>query len=183
MSVINSYTEIKLFPEYETDFYVSDNNIFIDQQIEIVDLSPNLNKSYWIIGNDEFNVNQESFFYSFLDTGKIEIVLISSNENNCIDTVIKNINIYPRLEYYVPNSFTPNNDRLNDEFEIKCNGAKEIEITIFNRWGEKIFYKKSITNIAWTGDNQASGIYLYKLRIVDFKDSITNKIGELLLIK
>ena len=179
----NSYTEIKLFPEYETDFYVSDYNIFIDQQIEIVDLSPNLNKSYWIIGNDEFNVNQESFYYSFLDTGKIEIVLISSNENNCIDTVIKNINIYPRLEYYVPNSFTPNNDRLNDEFEIKCNGAKEIEITIFNRWGEKIFYKKSNTNIAWTGDNQVSGIYLYKLRIVDFNDSITNKIGELLLIK
>ena len=118
--------------------------------------------------------------YEIKTLGGREVIV---TENNCIDTVIKNINIYPRLEYYVPNSFTPNNDRLNDEFEIKCNGAKEIEITIFNRWGEKIFYKKSNTNIAWTGDNQASGIYLYKLRIVDFKDSITNKIGELLLIK
>ncbi|MES2130879.1 MAG: gliding motility-associated C-terminal domain-containing protein, partial [Bacteroidota bacterium] len=40
---------------------------------------------------------------------------------------------------FVPNSFTPNNDGLNDRFEIKAYNISEYKMIIYNRWGEAIF--------------------------------------------
>lgn len=50
--------------------------------------------------------------------------------------------IYVDLEdafFYLPNSFTPNNDGNNDRFEFKGENIVVREIRIFNRWGEEIF--------------------------------------------
>ena len=45
----------------------------------------------------------------------------------------------------IPNAFTPNNDRLNDQFYIKGYGLSEVKhFTIFNRWGHKVFEKEHI---------------------------------------
>ena len=62
--------------------------------------------------------------------------------NNCganSDTIIveeKNCN----CNIYIPNSFTPNKDNMNDRFSpsFDC-GFTEYDFIIFNRWGEKIF--------------------------------------------
>jgi gliding motility-associated-like protein len=51
---------------------------------------------------------------------------------------------------YVPNSFTPNNDGLNDEFLIFGNGITDVSIQIFNRWGELLFSTTDHTQ-GWDG--------------------------------
>jgi gliding motility-associated-like protein len=40
---------------------------------------------------------------------------------------------------FVPNSFTPNNDGVNDVWFPVFDQLDEIQISIFNRWGEKVF--------------------------------------------
>lgn len=71
---------------------------------------------------------------------------------------------------YLPNSFSPNQDGLNDQLEFfsDCEISK-LEMKIFNRWGEQVFHSQS-TNHFWDGIFQKrdaiSGSYL---AIVDYE--------------
>ena len=67
---------------------------------------------------------------------------------------------------YIPNSFTPNADLLNDEFEIIIQGGELERGYIMNRWGEEIF-TFSPTQLKWDGLDQKTrqpvqdGVYTY----------------------
>ncbi len=64
---------------------------------------------------------------------------------------------------FIPNVITPNNDNLNEVFEIK--GVDEpLQLTIVNRWGENV-YERAEYNNSWDGDNLPEGIYYYKVSI------------------
>lgn len=56
---------------------------------------------------------------------------------------IANYDLQPcKLTLYLPNSFTPNGDGLNDYFSLTTFNADqmvEFNIVIFNRWGQKLF--------------------------------------------
>jgi gliding motility-associated-like protein len=70
----------------------------------------------------------------------------------------------------VPNAFTPNGDGNNDLFEIYGNKKvwKELSISIFNRWGEKVFESNDI-QFFWDGTYkgvlQNPGVYVYQLNL------------------
>lgn len=72
------------------------------------------------------------------------------------------------LEYsiYIPNTFSPNDDGLNDRFEPKITDATIVSISIFNRWNERIFYSTNPEN-GWDGTSNGTyclpGTYLYML--------------------
>ena len=71
------------------------------------------------------------------------------------------------LAMYIPNSFTPNGDGINDVFKPVSdpNKIKKYEMTLFNEWGELIFKTDQIEQ-GWDGINQASSsnnIYIYKI--------------------
>ena len=40
---------------------------------------------------------------------------------------------------FIPTAFTPNSDNLNDCFVFDILGATNIDISIFDRWGEKVY--------------------------------------------
>jgi len=65
---------------------------------------------------------------------------------------------------FIPNSFTPNGDGLNDQLKVYGNFIRQMKISIFNQWGEKIFESQSQT-VAWDGTHkgkpQPSGVYMY----------------------
>src|SRR5262249_30446614 len=68
---------------------------------------------------------------------------------------------------YVPNIFTPNNDGVNDEFEIlnlPLSGTHQLIIT--NRWGNEVFKSADYREgTFWNADNVADGIYYYRLKV------------------
>jgi gliding motility-associated-like protein len=51
---------------------------------------------------------------------------------------------------YFPNSFTPNNDGINETFKGYGEGVLEYDLQIFNRWGERIFHTDNF-NAEWDG--------------------------------
>ena len=51
---------------------------------------------------------------------------------------------------YIPNTFSPNGDGINDTFSPKGEGISEYELIIFDRWGNLIFTSDDI-NIGWNG--------------------------------
>lgn len=65
----------------------------------------------------------------------------------------------------IPNIITPNGDRANERFQIRGLGANHWRLSVFNRWGTKVYETSHYQN-DW-GDTAAPGIYYYILRQTD----------------
>ena len=63
---------------------------------------------------------------------------------------------------FIPNVFTPNNDGMNDFFEIKSN-HKNLHLQVFNRSGNLIYESRTYSN-DWDGGDLAPGIYYYCIK-------------------
>lgn len=59
---------------------------------------------------------------------------------------------------YLPTGFTPNNDGVNDVLFIRSNFVTEVYLTIYDRWGEKLFETNDIKK-GWDG--------MYKGKLLD----------------
>jgi len=91
------------------------------------------------------------------------------------------------ITLYTPNTFTPNNDNLNDVFAPIIDGNLfDYTFKIFNRWGEIIFETNNPNN-SWNGsyNNKVSpiGVYIYLITYKS-KDMIETKLrGKVHLIR
>ena len=91
--------------------------------------------------------------------GEYPIRLTVTDANGCTDFIEGEIIIRNIFQYYIPNTFTPNNDGLNDVVMMVGSDIDEnrFKLEVFNRWGDIVF---STTNpeTAWTG-NTYNGAY------------------------
>ncbi|MFN6944350.1 MAG: gliding motility-associated C-terminal domain-containing protein [Cytophagaceae bacterium] len=55
-----------------------------------------------------------------------------------------------RMGVFPPNTFTPNNDGLNDVFVVKGSFVKNFKISIFNKWGELVYQSTNMEE-GWDG--------------------------------
>lgn len=69
--------------------------------------------------------------------------------------------------FFIPNVITPNNDAINDRFEIKgLNKFRSNKLSIINRWGDLIFEKNNYQN-DWSAEGLVAGTYFYILEVVE----------------
>ena len=66
------------------------------------------------------------------------------------------------LTVYIPNTFTPDNDGLNDVWEpvLSPECWSEVEVKIYNRWGNLIWESYDPYNIQWNGSNNGGSYYV-----------------------
>lgn len=88
--------------------------------------------------------------------------------------------------FYVPSAFTPNKDGLNEVFRVYGERLDEIEVSIVNRWGEKI-YESDAVNFAWEGTYKGEecqmGTYTYYISYPDLNNQLQVKVGTFSLIR
>ena len=96
--------------------------------------------------------------------------------------------VAPTVNMYTPNTFTPNEDGINDTFLPVSNylPSKEYSFQVIDRWGNTIFNTNN-PNIGWDGANATDGIYVYKIQYrVDTSNSksgLKTKTGKIALIR
>jgi trimeric autotransporter adhesin len=87
---------------------------------------------------------------------------------------------------FIPNSFTPNNDGLNDVLKVYGYKIKELKLVVFNQWGEKLF-ESSDQSRGWDGmykgKVQPSGVYMYVCHLVLTDGTVVDKKGAINLIR
>lgn len=156
-------------------------------------LNESVNYTHWIwnFGDgsalDSVNVSP-SHYYNTETGGTYQTSLTLSNQNGCIDITTIVLVIDPIFTFYIPNTFTPNNDGVNDVFKGEGMGIASYEIWIFDRWGTCIFSANDI-NKGWNGTlNSKSGmvqedVYVWKVNITDMLQAIHNYHGTVSIIK
>ena len=88
---------------------------------------------------------------------------------------------------YLPNSFTPDGDGLNDIFIPYLDNAEIVSISIYNRWGQLIFTSNN-SLMGWdgtfAGEQCMEGVYSYMIRYkqVDTGE-LKQKYGSVSLIR
>ncbi|MBK8143101.1 MAG: gliding motility-associated C-terminal domain-containing protein [Chitinophagaceae bacterium] len=102
---------------------------------------------------------------------EIDYMLIVTSNVGC-GTATDVMKVYIYNDVFVPTGFTPNNDGLNDTWNIPALAAfPNFELLVYNRNGEVVF-QNSKTNKPWDGRYkglpQPSGVYIY---VIDLKDS------------
>lgn len=102
------------------------------------------------------------------------------------DTVLVKVENCPQYIYF-PNSFTPNNDNLNDNFKPLIGGAiKKYELSIYNRWGNLVFKttsKEQGWNGFYKGILQETGSFVWVCNYQFYNKPEMQKKGSLVLIK
>lgn len=113
----------------------------------------------------------------------------ASNGTACVerDSIqVKIITANATNGYYLASAFTPNGDGQNDCFRIKdWGGIKTIQFSVYNRWGERIFYSTSPTGCwdgTYNGVPQASGTYVYQVAANTICGPVYRK-GTIVLIR
>ena len=89
-------------------------------------------------------------------------------------------------DIFIPNSFTPNGDGLNDVLLVYSYAIQEMQFMIFNQWGQKIFESNS-QSVGWDGRHsgkpQPSGVYMYVAKFTLRNGTVVTRKGSINLIR
>ena len=111
-----------------------------------------------------------SHIYGLDGTYNVELAVQSSD--GCWDTIMYPYVIVSEIE--VPNIFTPNGDKDNEYLVFKnLNFYPGTSISIFNRWGNKIYESADYLN-NWNGSGQNDGVYYFVLENSKFDKPVAN---------
>lgn len=117
---------------------------------------------------------------------KTEYFIEVVDSNHC--RVLDSITVKAISKIYVPSSFTPNNDKINDVLIVQGHNILGYEISVRDRWGAEIFRSKDIER-HWNGRKFNSGkilqdgVYSYEIRYTILPDQDLVKTGTITLIK
>jgi gliding motility-associated-like protein len=152
------------------------------------------NNTYqWQIGN-LYQLNETNPKIIFPTAGNYIITLTATTTEGCVDKVNKVVTVKNDYGVYIPTSFSPNSDDLNDVFipifspyGVDLKSGYDFEI--FDRWGHSLFHTNDFAK-GWngtfqnnSGDALKQDIYVYKIRYKDLDGKTHDKIGYVSLIK
>ena len=111
----------------------------------------------------------------------------ATNQYGCTTISTATVQVDLEATLYIPNSFSPNGDGMNEVFKPIYNHVHNIQLLIFDRWGLLIF-RSSDTELGWDGTYKngkcQEDVYVYKL---DYIDDPTNRLhsvsGQVTLIR
>lgn len=154
--------------------------------INFINLSNNATSYVWNFGDGQTST-YDNPTYLYTDTGRFFVLMYAINELGCHDSASAGyFIIQPNPEFFIPNTFTPNNDGVNDVFKVYGRRVAKVDINIFSRIGERLY---SIHNIdegwdgTFQGTNLNTGVYVYS-GVIQFDSGKKKKVkGDITLLK
>ncbi len=153
---------------FEVDFFTVS---YLEPTVTFTDISSGGTSCYYDFNDGTFTTECDPV-HEFEDVGFLNVTQTVTNDFGCFDITSTLITVEGHL-FYAPNTFTPNDDGLNEVFKPLIVGVSEFQMRIFNRWGEIIFETKD-HNEGWNGSVNGgshyaeNGVYTYQVIVNDF---------------
>jgi gliding motility-associated-like protein len=106
---------------------------------------------------------------SMANPNRTTVYTVTATTGGCSSTAVVRVEV-DCSSVFIPNSFTPNGDGINDYFQVVANGVEDFEIVVCNRWGE-VVYRSIDPEEKWTGGKDSffvpDGVYTYRVKALD----------------
>lgn len=167
----------------------------LDPNINFINTSQGATNYYWDFGDvnaigatNNSTITNPTHYYN--SVGSYNVYLLATSIYGCKDTANLIVEIKPDFAMYIPNSFTPDGNGLNDVFQPAGVGINEdnYRMEVFDRWGESVFTSNAFRK-GWDGTVKGGskiaeqGVYVYKLEVFDMQGNKHPYIGHVTLIK
>jgi gliding motility-associated-like protein len=166
-----------------------ENPVLRDRAINLLNKSLRANDYTWYNGNQELESLDKDHNILIAHEGEMCYTLVAADTFKCTDTAQKCVVVKSGIDESVveiPNSFSPNGDGLNDEFKLRGYNIRLNSFSIFNRYGQRVFFTTD-KSVGWDGKFNGVpcdiGTYFY---MVKYEDQHNNKEllkGSVLLIR
>lgn len=127
--------------------------------------------------------------YTFANPGEGEYcyTLVAADATGCTDTARKCITMENGGNaVFIPNTFSPNGDGLNDKFRPYGGQIKLNSFSVFNRYGQRVFYTANIKE-GWDGNYKGAvcdmGTYYYLVKYTNRSGQEEVRKGDVTLIR
>jgi gliding motility-associated-like protein len=185
---------VKVLAQPYANFEVPDEITMSDPQVKLLNTSSPLadNQYLWTIQGMEqyFEVHP---IVIFPQKGTYRVTLQATDINGCKAERVKFVEVKNDFNVFVPNSFTPNYDGLNDVFKPVFSpfglDSEAYEFIIYDRWGQVVFTTRDIST-GWDGSFMNKGnqllkqdTYTYQLKYRDYDGQVFRRTGLVQLLK
>jgi gliding motility-associated-like protein len=193
------YTVDPTFEVYElpvSNFSIPDEIFISDPRVQLTNLTIQVegNNYLWSVEGlyKEFPFKDIHPVVTFPKVGKYQVTLKAVSAHDCKSEITKTVEIKNDFNVFIPSSFSPNYDGLNDFFVPVFSSygldVKSFEMEVFDRWGHSVFRSKDSTK-GWDGSLNNKGepmkeeVYIYKIKFKDLDGNLYNKTGHVSLVK
>lgn len=160
------------YPNPTADFTPTPNILTtLDWESEMINESSGAVSYLWDFGDESPTSTEISPTHEFPTNygGDYLVTLIAYSEDGCADTISQLVVVNEVILYYVPNTFTPDNDEFNEVFKPVFSQGYDpynYNLLIFNRWGEVLF-ESNDAEFGWDGTYGGKivedGTYVWKI--------------------
>jgi gliding motility-associated-like protein len=142
--------------------------------------------SYEWTFSDGGSTTEENGKHFFEELGIYDVCLTAYNTNGCSDIYCRTVEAVGEGVIDIPTAFTPNGDGINDVLYVQGIGIDDMQLLIYNRWGQLVFQTDDYT-VGWDGTfkgtPQPLEVYVYTL-IGDFTNGVKyERKGNITLLK
>jgi gliding motility-associated-like protein len=117
----------------------------------------------WTLGDGETST-ASSFTHTYKSESVFTVVLMTTSPQGCIEYDSVQIVAF---SLFIPNLLTPNGDGFNEKFDL-TNLNVNLDLEIYNRWGDLVYKKEGYVN-EWPEKDTADGIYYYYIHDAKYK--------------
>ncbi|MDY0313528.1 MAG: PKD domain-containing protein [Bacteroidales bacterium] len=176
---------------------------FIDGEIEFINHSSYASNYYWYFGDGDSSlfVNPR---HTYKNIGEYQVILVAETDRYCTDTTTRTISVRNEFAFYMPTSFTPNGDGLNDCARPCGNGIdkEDFSLYIYDKWGTPVFEThkfdpdlscEACSEGAWDGtfrgnknkgdEIMETGVYYWYAEFKDLYGTVHKKQGQITLVR
>ncbi|MCB0790773.1 MAG: gliding motility-associated C-terminal domain-containing protein [Flavobacteriales bacterium] len=160
---------------------------FDQGDVTFIDQSNNADSGYWDInGTIEPYVQGDYPHYALGAAGTYTVTLIVYNEGGCVDSLSRDVCILDATPVFVPDIFSPNADGMNDVLFVRGPAIAQLDLAIYDRWGEQVFRTGDVT-VGWDGKfrgaRMPSGVYVYMGKATLKDGSVVDLSGDVTLVR
>ena len=150
-----------------------------DNEVLFINQSIGASSYAYYFDQGQYMTNESDFTHYYTQSGSDYPMQIAYNEFGCADSIRAEVFVEP-FTIYIPNTFIPDEDGLNDIFTpITDFEIHEWDLSIYSQWGELIYNSQEYAN-GWDGTFKGKrcqdGTYIYKLKYKSCANPIESKL-------
>lgn len=173
-SSISTTEQITVLAQPQTGFTVS-NISNVNTPLAFTNITTDGVYFKWDFG-DGTTSQEVNPIHVYTAEGNYQVKLTATNYSNCQSTFIQSVRVLAEAgELFIPNSFIPNSNNPElREFKAKGFGIASYKLSVFNKWGEKLWETTELINDMpvegwdgnYNGSNAPQGVYFWRMEAI-----------------